>query len=99
MSLTVQDILGELRQLTQALKASGRVYDCQDSGNGKGVPAAAAAEANVQQGALTPRRDETGAAAWSSNRKKFQAEFHLLDKTCDDVSQTQKAKRRQEKPD
>ncbi|KAI7776621.1 hypothetical protein LA080_004713 [Diaporthe eres] len=87
LSLTVQDILGELRQLTQALKASGPVYYCQDSGNRQEVPAAAVAGANVQQGASTPRRDETGAAMGSSNRENFQAEFRLLDETPQDIYQ------------
>lgn len=92
LSLTVQDILGELRQLTQALKASGPVCDCQDSGNRQEVPAAAVAEANMQQGASTPRRDETGAAVGSSNREKFQAEFRLLDETPQDIYQTLNAR-------
>lgn len=92
LSLTVQNILGELRQLTQALKASGRLCDCQDSGNRKEVAAAAAAEANVRQDASTPRRDETGAAARTFNREVFQAEFRLLDKTCQELRQTQQAK-------
>lgn len=92
LSSTVQDILDELRQLSQALKSSGRVCDCQDSGNGKELPAAPAVEANVQQRASTPRSVETGAAALSSNREKFQAEFLLLDETCRDISQTRQAK-------
>lgn len=92
LSLTVQNILGELRQLTQALKASGRVCHCQDSKNGKEFPAPSAAEANFQQGTRTLRGDETSDAAGSSSREIFQAEFHLLDETCQDITKTQQAK-------
>lgn len=87
--LALQAVLNEMRELTQALKASGRRCNCHSPETAEKPLGAASTDADQRQNLLCPRND---ASEGEDDRSKFEREVSMLRAADEDITHMHKAK-------